>query len=139
MYLRYHLQFELKNSGAAGQENWEKTAMPISVVEIADSLVRREMASMGVKRPEAERNLARRAGLAPSAIENLRRGRLKSNDSIGRKLTSLAVKYLESQIAALESELAIARAIASGDHEPDLRAAEAAISRAREALGRRAR
>ena len=114
-----------------------KTAMPISAVEIADSLVRREMASMGVKRPEAERNLARRAGLAPSAIENLRRGRLKSDETIGRKLQRLAVQYLERQIAALEAELAIARASAGADHEPDLASAEAAIARARQALNRR--
>ena len=98
-------------------------------------MVRREMASMGCKRAEAEQNLARRAGLAPSAIENLRRGKIKNHETIGRRLQAIAVQFLERQIATLENELAIARRVASVESDnPDLDRAEAAIEEAKRIL-----
>lgn len=112
--------------------NSEKSTVIASVVGMADRMVAERMRDSGVKRPEAERSVARNAGLSPSAIDNLRRGRLKNGDAIGGRIQRAFVAFLERQIAALESELAIARL---AEREVDFGAAEVAIAEAKRALG----
>lgn len=112
-------------------ENMEKSAVDLSVAGIADRLVRVEMQEAGAKRLDAERVVARRAGVSPSAIENLRRGRLKHVDRIAGRLKALYIAALQQQLSGLESDLAHAR---RSDPEADLRTAEAAIETARAAL-----
>lgn len=109
--------------------------MVSTIAYIADRLVRTEMIQAQVKRAEAEKNVARRAGVAPSALEELRRGRGRLNvEHIGPKIRNAFVSFLEKQIAALEAELAVARVV---EREVDFGAAEAAIAAAKRALGKR--
>lgn len=108
-----------------------------TVADISDRLVRSEMIDARVKRPEAEKIVAKRAGVSPSALEQLRRGRLKDVDRIGPKIRKAFVdfltKQLAKQIAALETELVVAHAVEPG---VDFSAAYAAIEAAKRALGR---
>ena len=80
----------------------------MSVALIADRLVRSEMIEAHVKRPEAESTVARRAGLSPFTLQNLKRGRLKHVDAVGSKIRSAFIATLERQLAALETELVAA-------------------------------
>lgn len=111
--------------------NVEKNAVQQSIAGFADQLVRAEMRS-GLKRPDAERAIARRIGVAPSSLETLRRGRLKNVDGIGTKIRKALVSELERQIQILENKLAIARAM---DRPIDFDAVQAGIELAKEALG----
>src|ERR1700734_3714981 len=106
-------------------------AMPMSVALIADRMVRSEMMEAHVKRPEAESTVARRAGLSPFTLQNLKRGRLKHVDAMGSKIRAAFVATLERQLAALETELVAAREL---DRDVDFGTAEAAIAQARAAL-----
>lgn len=108
-------------------------AMPMSVALIADRLVRSEMMEAHVKRPEAECVVARRAGLSPFTLQNLKRGRLKNVEAVGSKIRTAFVATLERQLAALETELVAAREL---DRDVDFGTAEAAIAQARAALGK---
>lgn len=108
-------------------------AMPMSVALIADRLVRSEMMEAHVKRPEAEGTVAKRAGLSPFTLQNLKRGRLKNVEAIRSKIGAAFVATLERQLAALETELAAARAL---DRDIDFGTAETAIAQARAALGK---
>lgn len=110
----------------------EKSAVQISIAGIADRMVRAEM-STGSKRTDAERSIARRAGLSQSALENLRRGRIKNVEAIGARIKTMWAAELERQISGLEHDLVVARAIG---REVDLGTAEAAIAQARVALGK---
>ena len=118
-------------------------AMPTSVAAVTDRMVRAEMMDAHVKRPEAERIVARRAGVTPSTLQNLKRGRLKNDyvEAIGSRIRAAFVATLERQLAALERDLANARlqlaSARKADVEVDLAAAEAAIEAAKVALGRR--
>lgn len=113
--------------------NSEKSTVSVSVAGMADRMVAETMREAGVKRPDAERSVARNAGLSPSAIDNLRRGRIKNEDAIGGRVRRAFVAFLERQIAALETELAIARL---AQREVDFGTAETAIAEAKRALGK---
>ena len=107
----------------------------MSLVSIADRLVREEMVARKVKRPEARRIIAREAGISPGSLESLSRGRLKFLDRIAGQLNGLLIRKIEQRIASLEQELASAKAIGRSS-EIDLGRAEAAIQEAKQALGR---
>ena len=109
--------------------------MQASVATLADRLVRSEMLLSGAKRGDAEKAVARRAGVLPGTMENLRRGRLKHAYGIGELLRGLLVAQIERQIAALEAEVRIAREASFGVVEADVVGAETALKKARECLG----
>lgn len=104
------------------------------ISRVAERLVGEEMLVRRIKRPEARRIIAREAGISPGSLESLARGRLKFIERIADKLNVLLVRKIEQRIAALEQELAIAKAIGSAS-QIDLDRAEAAIQEARKALG----
>jgi hypothetical protein len=112
-------------------KNMEKSAVELSVAGKADRLVKAEMLDAGVKRPTAERTVAQRAGVSPSAIENLRRGRLKNVEVVKPRINAALIAFLENQLAALGHELVVARA---ADRDIDFGTAEAALAQARAAL-----
>ena len=109
----------------------EKFAVNLTVEQMADRLVAAKIQEEGVKRPFAQRDVAQEAGLAPTAIGNLLRGRLKDVERISGRIKAAYVGFLERQIARLETELAFCRA---RDPKRDLRAAEASIAAAKAAL-----
>jgi|HubBroStandDraft_5_1064220.scaffolds.fasta_scaffold131425_3 hypothetical protein len=111
----------------------EKLAVSVTVEEMAGRLVEAEIRESRVKRPIAQREISRRAGIAPTAVENFQRGRLKHVERISGKIQGLYVAFLKRQLAALQTEYVRAQAI---DPERDLRTAEAAIAQARAALGK---
>ena len=113
----------------------DSSSMQSSVATLADQLVRSEMLLSGAKRGDAERTVARKAGVLPGTMENLRRGRLKHAHGIGERLRRLLVAQIERQIAALETEVRIAREIALGTTEADVVGAQIALRKARECLG----
>ena len=100
---------------------------------MAERMVSAEMAERRIKRAAAECEVSVRALLAPSAITNLRKGRLDVRRLEGR-IKSAFVAFLERQAGKLAHELAVARAL---DRECDFRAAEAALLAAQEATGRK--
>lgn len=71
-------------------ENAGKNPMDCTIEYIADRLVRTEMIESQVKRPEAERTVARRIGLSTSTLDELRRGRIKNVDHVGEKSGALS-------------------------------------------------
>ena len=109
-----------------------KIAVSVALVLRADRMVHAEMFDLGVKRPEAERIVARRVGVPPTAIDNLRRGRLKYAERIRDKINAAFAAFLERQIVRLETELAVARA---EYRECDFGAADVAIEQTKAALG----
>lgn len=119
-------------------ENRDISSMQASVATLADRLVRSEMLLSGSKRGDAEKAVARRAGVAPGTLENLRRGRLKHADWIGGRLWGLFVAQIERQITTLETEVRFARAASVDRSDLDVLGAEAALEKARECLGRSA-
>lgn len=121
------------NQGQNVPEKLEKSAVQISIAGIADRMVRAEMNAGGSKRVDAEKAIAKRAGLSQSALENLRRGRIKNVEAIAGRIKAVWEAELERQIAGLEHDLMVARALGRG---ADLGTAEAAIAQARAALGK---
>lgn len=104
-----------------------------SVAYIADRLVRTEMIESQVKRPEAERAVARRIGLSASTLDELRRGRIKNVDHVGGKIRRAFISFLERQLHQIEAELATARLV---ERDVDYSEVEAAIAAAKRALGK---
>ena len=107
--------------------------MPISPAIMCERMVSAQMAERRIKRADAEREVSVQAQLAPSAISNFRKRRIKDVEKLGARIEAAFVSFLERQIGRLEHELAIARATR---READLGAAEAAILAAKEALQR---
>lgn len=111
----------------------EERSVSVTVEQMADRLVEAEIRESRLKRPYAQRIVARRAGLAASAIENFQRGRLKNVDRIAGRIRKVYAGFLERQITALQTELAYARA---REPERDFRAVEVAIATGNAALGK---
>ena len=103
----------------------------LTALGIAERMVSTEMIERGVKRPEAERIVARQACISPSSIQNVRLGRIKSDETFRSKMRRAFVAFLERQIAGLEHELALARAT---QRECDFSEVETALDAARRAL-----
>ena len=109
----------------------EKTAVSVTIEQMTERLVAAEIQEGRIKRPFAQREVARRAGVSPSAIESLQRGRIKYVERIAGRIERLYVAFLERQLAKLEAELAVAR---MRNPKRDFGTAEVAIARAKEAL-----
>jgi hypothetical protein len=107
-----------------------------SVAGVVDRMVRQEMLDRGIKRPDAERVIARETGLSPGTLENLRRERLKNLGWISTSINAALIKRTERKIAQLEHELALARQIADRPDSNDIFAAQAALDTARRLIGK---
>lgn len=108
----------------------KKAPMLRAIPDIAERMVRAEMAA-GHNRDDAERVVAKRAGVAKTALERLRRGRIKHVETFGSRIRAAYIRGIERQISALETELAYARAL---DRPIDFDAVEDFLRRAKEAL-----
>lgn len=85
----------------------------------------------GCKLPDARAAIARRIGVAPGTLENIRRGRAKRlAHSVFAAITEAFERMLEKQIEAAEHELAKARACRTRFDEHRLVALDAAITTA---------
>lgn len=85
----------------------------------------------------ARASVARRVGVSPGTLENLRNGRLKTVAvHIFAGLRAAIERDIQAEIDALENELVAARAAGLELSEAPLRAAEAALGAARQALMR---
>lgn len=105
------------------------------VAQIARTLTSWEAESCRLKWPDARESVARKAGIAPSALDRLERGTLKFADRIGRALDELFIRTTERQIADLERQMAMARARRDGQRPIDAVAVQAKIEEIRRLIG----
>lgn len=101
---------------------------------IATRLVRAEMTEAGVKRDAAERAVARRIGVAPGTLENLRRGRLINVERIAGPVRKAWRDALKRWAGNLRNELNIALETDDGDGLSDLAAMELVLVQIEEKL-----
>ena len=106
----------------------------------ASYLVRRledkEAKRSGLNVTEVRPIVARRVGIAPGTLENLRRGRIKAiKKHVYEWLIAAADRELRAEIARLEHERAILAAQAGSRTAVDLGEVEAHLAAARAALG----
>lgn len=102
--------------------------------EYARRLEKIEM-DKGRKQPDARAEIARKSGLAPGSIENLRRGRLKElGTSLKRRLRAALINELEQEAARLAHQLSIPRSTGVDPREDVVASAEAHLVAARAAL-----
>ena len=79
--------------------------------------------------PEVTRAVARRIGVAPGTVENLRRGRIKFVERVEARIRAAFVSLLESEIGRATHELETMRRAADRSDCAALRAAESALRR----------
>lgn len=104
----------------------------------ADDLTRSEAVKSGIALPRAARTVARRLAVPVSCIDNIRRGRIKSISAmVADKIKAAVIAQLQSEIAALEHELAIARRIASRPDDAEILAASAALEAVKAMLNKK--
>lgn len=113
--------------------------MSAVVLRVAQALTEWEAERLNLKWPAAREAVARQAGIAPGALRRLERGTLKFVDRIGWRLDQLFIAATERKIAALERELALARARAGGARQIDVDAVVAALAQIRRLLPERPR
>jgi hypothetical protein len=89
-----------------------------------------------MKRPDARREVARQAGIAPGSLERLQNGRLKFTERIAGRLNDLLARTIERKITSLEHELWLARQANRRIDPTDLDRAAAALVEAKRALGK---
>ena len=115
------------------RQNVEEKMSEIAL-HVAKILTAGEAEASHLKWPDARAAVAKRAGIAPGALESLERGRLKFTDRIGRKLDELFIEATQRKIAALEHELALARLRHAGADPLDVRGISVALETARRLL-----
>lgn len=87
---------------------------------------------------EAREIVARRAGISPGTLENLRNGRLKQIAAhVYGSLRGLVIRELEAEIARLEHELTVARQTSVRPDDDAIFAAAAQLAAARQLIGRK--
>lgn len=95
----------------------------------------READRLGMTVREARAVVARRSGVAPGTLENLRKGRLKSVGAhVYARLRAAVIRELEAEHAALEHELQLLRAAGSDPRENEIAAVVASREAVRSAL-----
>lgn len=101
------------------------------------SLEEREAMRTGKTISEARRVVARKTGVSPGTLENLRNGRLKSIGAhFYERLRTAVIAELHAEIGRLEHEIEITRQaglVTSGD---EVAKAQAALETARALIGR---
>jgi hypothetical protein len=84
----------------------------------AKALEDREQKRSGVALPEARRAVARRIGVAPGSLENIRRHRTKGVRAwVYESIRAEFMRESEKEIKRLEHELAMARAAGLDTHQ----------------------
>lgn len=92
----------------------------------------RSGAPLTVVRP----TVARRLGVAPGTLENIRRGRVKDvRKHVWDRLTSGLINELQAEMRRYEHELSILRQTGSHPCSDEIAEVEAGLAKAREALG----
>lgn len=99
----------------------------------ADAIDRQALEETGVKRSVlALRHVARAMGVLPGTIENLMRGRLKGLPGrIRDRIHEHQIRWLQSESARVEHELALAAQGLSRAAPADLERAQAALAEAK--------
>ena len=112
-----------------------KDESSVSVAQWVEALERDCMQRDGVKLPEARVTIARRLGVAPGTLENLRRNRTKGpRVGIVEKLRAAMIALLQSEMRRLDAQLEMVRRCGGEHREHDIRAAAAALADARKVL-----
>lgn len=97
-------------------------------------LEQREARTAGTTLAHARTTVARRLGVAPGTIENLRRGRTNGVRAwLAEKIAQAVVREILTEIRGLEHELALARqcgARAGGDEIAEIETGLAALAKA---------
>lgn len=87
---------------------------------------------------EARQRVARRLGVSPGTLENVKRGRLKGlRVWVVDRIREAVVREIEAEIARLVHELEIVRQAGCDPRDPDFLAAAAALETARALMERR--
>lgn len=103
------------------------------VAYMVERLTRHE-AQAGARGPQIRNAVARRIGVPPGTVENIRRNRLKFVERVEEKVRAAFIRLLEHEISKATHELAIARAASDRVDTPAVFAAEAALLQARQIL-----
>jgi len=91
--------------------------------------------AIGQTLPVARKHLARKVGIAPGTLENIRRGRLKEiRRQVADRLQSFMIRHLETEINKLANELEILIQSRKNNCATEIVAAQAAIAEARRLL-----
>lgn len=92
----------------------------------------REAGSSGVPVSTARKSIARRIGIAPGTLENLRKGRVKRvTASVYERLHTAVIRELQREIERCTHEIQIARQAGLDPRGADFSALEAAMAKAR--------
>lgn len=104
--------------------------------QFARRLEEREAARSGASLTSVRTAVARRMGIAPGTLENLRRGRLKDiRKGIFDSLKAGVIRELEAEMRRCEHELQILRQTGSDPRSDEIAEVETSLAKAREALG----
>lgn len=96
----------------------------------------REAVRSSVPIADARKRVARRTGISPGTLENLRNGRLKAIGAhVFERIREAVVADLNAEMARLEHELAMARTSGLDARDDDFAAAAAALEKARALIG----
>ncbi len=88
----------------------EMSTLELSARDWASALEEREQTRSGVSLPNARATVARRIGVAPGSLENLRRGRSKGVRAfLYEKIRAAFIRECEQEMARLAHELEMAR------------------------------
>lgn len=104
--------------------------------QFARRLEDREAARSGATLHFVRPVVARRIGVSPGTLENLRRGRLKDvRKSIFDSLKAGVIREIEAEMRRCEHELQILRQTGADPRSDEIAEVEAGLAKAREALG----
>jgi len=85
--------------------------------------------------PIARKHLARKVGIPPGTLENIRRGRLKGiRRGVAERLHDFMIRHLETEINKLANELELLIQSRKNNCATEIVAAQAAIAEARRLL-----
>lgn len=112
----------------------------MSAVETVQSWAERleaiELARTGAPRKTIRPVVARRVGVAPGTLENLRRGRIKDpRQSLVTKLRAALIRELEAEMRAHEHERHVLIQTGEDPRSSSFEAVDASIAATAEALG----
>ena len=115
-------------------EEMDKMSADVLARHWVTRLEAREARKTGTTLPRARAIVARRLGVAPGTLENLRRGRTNGVRAwLAEKIAQAVVREIINEIRGLEHELAVARqcgARAGGDEIAEIEAGLAALAAA---------
>lgn len=114
---------------------------PVDYTEVARGwaarLENRERARTGWPLKTVRSIVAKRVGVSPGTLENLRRGRIKDpRQSLCDKLRAALVRELQAEMRAHEHEIHVLQQTAFDPRSDEIAAAEKGLSEIRAALNR---